>query len=193
MITKDISTYEVSSPFQLNPWKHHFSFILYKVSEITQAEELKKELLKIGDTLTDLYIGSLTISQIISEIKSELSRKQYLTLSEYTEWINETQKKYRTISISDGSFWVLRINKDKNKYIHIHPGKYSPFTIRVKSRTLKTAILFTVFSRQRRDDSIDISQINEIRLRYLNLPPVKSLSSSGGLGRMISLFKSTNK
>jgi hypothetical protein len=73
--------------------------------------------------------------------------------------------------------------------VHIHPGRYSPQTIRVKATTLKTAILILYFEQVADVEIVNANAINQIRKEYLNEPPIKSLSSASGLGRLVDLFQ----
>jgi len=88
----------------------------------------------------------------------------------------------------DKSVWTLRLGENTERHIHLHPGRHSPQTIRVKAATLKTAILCLCLVNAGQTETIETVTINEIRKKYLNEPPIKSFISASGLGRMISLL-----
>jgi hypothetical protein len=90
--------------------------------------------------------------------------------------------------ISDKSIWTLRLGNEKKRYIHIHPGRYSPLTIRVKAVTLKTTIAVRVLVEEIDSELPNLKSINEVRTSFLKLPPLKSLSLSSGIGKFLNIF-----
>ena len=97
-------------------------------------------------------------------------------------------KEFRQIQLRDRSIWVLRSGENQERYLHIHPGRYSPNTIRVKAITLKTAILILSIKQLDEIERIDTQLVNDIRRIYLNEPLLKSFLKASGLGRTIQLF-----
>ena len=181
-------------PVNLNCWKHHAAFIKKRVNTAVSEKKtwtgIQKTLLVIGGSQMDIYLGKLSSVQIADEIKSELIKIKKSEFPEYKNWLHDAGKDFKLHQLSDKSIWTLRLGNDKERYIHIHPGRYSPLTIRVKSSTLKTFIITEIFSAQNEVKEYELSFINQIRYKYLNLPPLKSLSSSSGLLRLKSVFKS---
>ena len=41
----------------------------------------------------------------------------------------------------DGSAWVLRQGEEGGRYVHVHPGRRTPPTLRVRATVLKTAVM----------------------------------------------------
>ena len=181
-------------PVNLNCWKHHAGFIKKQieiaVSEKIFESEFRKILLVIGESQMDLYLGKFSPEYIIKEIKSSLIKIGKFDFDEYNNWLKEERNDYRIISLTDKSNWVLRSGSVKQRYVHIHPARYSPLTVRVKSSTIKTFILTEIYSVYQEDIEYELSFINQIRSKYLKLPPLKSLSSSAGLLRLKSIFNS---
>ncbi|MCG6912570.1 hypothetical protein LJE86_01500 [bacterium BMS3Abin03] len=136
----------------------------------------------------DIYLGKLTSTQIAKGITETLKKNFKFKLNNYSKWLSEEKKDYKLLTISDKSVWTLRLGKDQERYIHIHPGRCSPLTIRVKSSTLKTYILSEVFSIDKETKQDELMYINKLRVGFLNLPPLKSISSSKGLLRLRNLF-----
>ncbi|MGM0648747.1 MAG: hypothetical protein ACQESZ_10235 [Bacteroidota bacterium] len=65
---------------------------------------------------------------------------------QYTGWIRQ-QDMYFTFRLSDGSDWLMREGNDKERYIHIHPGKNSRQSRRIKSRSLAIFMAMLYYSR----------------------------------------------
>jgi hypothetical protein len=182
----------IPPPVNLNCWKHHAGFIKEQIHLIAPKKisepGLKKILLTIGESQMDIYLGKLTSTQIAKGITETLKKNFKFKLNNYSKWLSEEKKDYKLLTISDKSVWTLRLGKDQERYIHIHPGRCSPLTIRVKSSTLKTYILSEVFSIDKETKQDELMYINKLRVGFLNLPPLKSISSSKGLLRLRILF-----
>ena len=121
-----------------------------------------------------------------AEIIDFLKREKVILRGKFIEWLNE---KYRLVSISDKSVWTLRLGESVERYVHIHPGRYSHHTRRVKALTLKTAILTLCCERLGEPKLSGKELINEVRKKYLNEPPLKSVSSEAGLGKLLELLR----
>jgi len=181
----------VPLPINFNCWKHHVGFIrkqIESVREIIELEELKVYLLKIGESQMDLYFGGYTPVKISEQILDYLYQKKILSFNQYQDWLTKDEKDYQLVELKDKSIWTLRLGEDVSRYVHIHPGRYSPHTIRVKATTLKTVILVLCSEKIGEIKTIETQTINQIRKKYLNEPPIKSYSSASGLGRLIDLL-----
>jgi len=137
----------------------------------------------------DLYYGHLSPKDISDLIIEQLEKKNHLALGSYNQWLREEETNYKLISLSDNSIWTLRKGDDDARYVHIHPGRYSPHTRRVKALTLKTAIFVLCFEKLGGFKLSGIELINHIRKEYLNEPPLKIFSSESGLSKIISLLR----
>ena len=182
----------VQLPLTFNCWKHHAGFIknqieIYRSKKIS-VEELQKTLLVIGESQMDLYVGKLSPKKICDEIVSKLKSTGVLSFKEYKKWLFEKGNEYKLVEISDNSVWALRLGKQNERYVHIHPGRYSLFTIRVKALTLKTAIAVLIINYEKNIPLIDTLKINEVRKKILNLPPVKKVSSNSAVVRVINIL-----
>jgi len=151
-------------------------------------DELKLYLLKIGESLMDLYFGKYSPEEISKQILDALDRKKIFSFKEYKDWLIKGGKDYQLLKLKDSSVWTLRLGENLERYIHIHPGRHSPQTVRVKAITLKTAILILSFEKIGQIKTIETETINEIRKKHLNDVPIESFSSASGLGRMINLL-----
>ena len=181
----------IPPPINLNCWKHHAGFIIKQIkslSEIKELEELKAYLLKIGESQMDLYYGDYSPVKISEQILDWLHRNKIYSSDHYKEWLFKDGKDYQLVELKDKSVWALRLGDDIARYVHIHPGRYSPHTVRVKATTLKTAIFLLCFEQLGEIKSFETETVNDIRKKYLDEPPLKSFSAASGLGRLIDLF-----
>ena len=181
----------IPSPVHFNCLKHHAGFIKNQIASVTSTkifELLRKQLVKIGGSQMDLYLGIHTPVEISKQVLEILNRKKISSFTEYQNWLLMKGKEFRQIQLRDRSIWVLRPGENYERYLHIHPGRYSPNTIRVKAITLKTAILILSIKQLDKIERIDTQVVNDIRRIYLNEPPLKSFLKASGLGRKIQLF-----
>jgi hypothetical protein len=182
----------IQLPLTFNCWKHHTGFIkkqieYYRIKRIS-VEEIQKTLLVIGESQLDLYVGELSPQKICDEIISKLKSTGVLSYEDYKQGLFEKGKEYKLTEISDHSIWALRLGKQEERYVHIHPGRYSPATIRVKALTLKTAIAVLMLNYEKQFPLIDTLQINEVRKKILNSPPVRKVSSNSAVTRIINIL-----
>lgn len=176
--------------FQFNPLKHHLQFIAsfckYYRNNFNE-DEFKNQLLQVGRNVTDIYTGSLTAEQIIGQIDAHLTKENIIDYIKYSGYINDQPKAYINILINDGSEWTLTMGENKEKFVHVHPARSSKNVVRVRSNALKTAILINVFTDG--GNGMNLKELNRLRRRYPNLPPLKTLNKKS----MISLLSKALK
>jgi hypothetical protein len=181
----------VPLPIHFNCWKHHAGFIKERIKAIHSEKDmgtLRSSLLKIGESQMDLYLGKFSPEEISNQSIAMLKREKILSLEHYKKWLSKDGKDYQLISLKDKSIWTLRLSENQKRYIHLHPGRYSPHTIRVKATTLKTAILVLCLEQVGEIKSFETETVNNVRKKYLDEPPLKSLSKASGLIRLIDLL-----
>jgi len=176
-------------PILFNPWKHHAWFI---TRQIQQAKKLglahfTKAVKTIGNNQMDMYVGDMSPAEIGKEILDILQEKQISTKEEYKHWITQGQEQYRLLTIKDESVWTLLWSQGTKRYIHIHPARYAPHTMRVKGTSLKTVILSCAYVRVEGKQA-DLSLINHVRKEILGLSPVQRLDPEKGLGKVWRYF-----
>jgi hypothetical protein len=179
-------------PINFNCWKHHAGFIkkqIESVKEMKELEELRVYLLKIGESQMDLYFGRFSPSDISEQFLSALHRIKIFEFEQYKNWLTKEGKNYQLVELRDNSVWALRLGDDVSRYVHIHPGRYSPHTVRVKATTLKTAIFLLCIEQLGETKSFEMETVNNIRKKYLDEPPLKSFSNASGLRRLIDLLR----
>lgn len=176
---------------QLNALKHHIRAITCLIRDCSPAE-LPRHLKVLGNSQMDLYLGALEKADISAEVLQALTALEIYTEQQYCEWL-EQHHHYRSITLSDGSVWILRLGKEHDKYIHIHPGRYSPASIRVKAAVLKTAIAVWVYLKNGLISEVNEHTLNRVRKEVLDLPPLKSLAESRAILKMIGVVKANTK
>lgn len=180
---------EIPVPITFNPYKHHFRFLLeetekWKAKNWTMVE---KDLRSIGNNLIDFYVGDLSIIQICKESLDYFKRENITRKNEFSNWLNASA--YKRIKLSDNSEWLVKEGINPNRYIHIHPAKYSQHTIRVRATTLKTVIALNVQSVPfQKEINTNLFAVNNIRMIMLGLSPIKSLTPGAGILRIWKLF-----
>jgi hypothetical protein len=179
-------------PITFNAFKHHFRFLNERIIVWKKLDwnEVVKELKYIGNNLTDLYCGNLSVDSIIYECCQHFKKLNITDEHKLAEWLKPLE--YRKIRLSDNSLWVVKQGSDQCHYIHVHPAKNSPHTIRVRATTLKTVIALKVKA-LKQDNIIDynLKTVNSIRTGCLGLSPVKSLVKGKGIDRIRNLFNGT--
>jgi hypothetical protein len=140
----------------------------------------------------DLYYGRSMPGEIAGQVIKYLSSIPVKDNEQYAEWLLEKGKEYQILTLNDKSVWTLRSGDEINRYVHIHPGRYSPYSVRVKALTLKTAISALACSKIKSASAFDIDLINEARKKILNIPPLKSINNEKGIGKLINLLISLN-
>jgi hypothetical protein len=185
---------DILPPVLFNPWKHHLKFIQSEINQAAKCGEvnlsrLRGGLLSIGDSITDLYTGGLSPTDISSFIINDLRTSGLLERDAYAGWINKAKNSYRMIGLPDSSIWTLRIGEEKNRYIHIHPGRYSPQSFRIRAGTLKSAVSTLVWTKINGSSPYETDTVNKARKHFLNVSPVKSVSLNYGLGKLIKILE----
>ncbi len=158
------------------------------VKSLKEIDELKIHLLRIGDSQMDLYYGKYSPTEISDQIINSINRKKISSENHYDEWLKNEGKDYKLVELKDKSIWTLRLGETRERYVHIHPARYSPHTIRVKATALKTVILILCLEGFGELKDIDTESVNIIRKKYLNEPPLKSLSKASGFMRLLDRF-----
>lgn len=184
---------EIPPPVLFNRWKHHLGFISNSVKELASSGRpdytaLGNTLKVIGNSQADLYTGGITDSEVASCAVQYINELGIYEISSYIRWLHSEGKRYRIIGLPDGSKWTLLEGNSSERFLHIHPSRYSPYSMRVKAVTLKTAIsaIYLAAIEMAGADSKEI--INRARKEILNECPVKSAENSSALIKLIKLL-----
>lgn len=182
---------KIPVPVTFNPSKHHFGFLLEQIElwRKTEWKNVEKELLLIGGNLLDLYLGKLTVEQICRESIDYFREKEISDPVEFRKWLGPME--FRKIELSDKSLWVIKEGIDEERFIHIHPAKNSPSSIRVKGTTLKTVLALLINNEKLTGDQrSNLERVNQIRTDCLKLSPIKTLERGKGILRLWNYFNS---
>ena len=168
---------DIPTPVRFNPFKHHRNYIL-GILETASREEIISMVDPVCNNYIDIYTGSITHEAIGNAIIGILKSKQVFLADDFTRWVDSTNG-YRQIKLEDGSEWIVRKSKEADRYIHIHPTRTGPFTIRLKGSTLKTAYLLKVgFGISQ--EMLSLENVNRVRMQ-IGLSPVKKLERGKGI------------
>ena len=182
----------IAPPVLFNAIKHHRAFQINFVSAsrhgLLSAARQNDQLLKVGNSMIDLYCGGLSVAQICSEIAGQLKSMTCYERRDYLQFLNTSRKRFKLLELSDGSSWTLLIGREPQRYIHIHPSRASLHTVRVRALALKTALLLLINYEMAGCENNLIGLVNEIRGKYLRESPIKNESYAKGLKRALNLF-----
>jgi hypothetical protein len=143
------------------------------------------ELLKIGNSVTDIYCGSLSLVEIVESVELQLKTSGSLSRNSFGKFIRESQKNFRNIRVTDGSEWTLLLAADQKRYLHLHPARGSAFIIRAKANAMKTAIVIKTFCTEECFQQDLLNTINEVRVELLGESPIQNLKKTKGINRVL--------
>jgi hypothetical protein len=182
---------EIPPPFLCNPLKHHLGFIRDYIDEKlksglqTDNMTIIRDLKHLGGSLMDVYTGSLKTGQIINEISEFLKEKNLTGQERFLRWAGNDPKNYKTITLSDGSQWILKYYNDDLRYVHPFPSRCCSHSFRIKANTLKSAILYMLFTGK---DFITEEDLNLARA-IAGLSPVKEVVDAEAITEMIEMLR----
>lgn len=179
-------------PVLLNTWKHHAGWIRWRIGRTVEGgnagvDALVTEMAIVGSRLMDLYTGSFTPVEIGEHVVTQLRTADRFAFEPLSAWL-QVQGEYSMIELPDGSKWTIRLGPADGRYLHLHPGRWVPHTIRVQANTLKSAVMAHAHALLVGGDPNDLAIVNEARRRYLGLLPMRELTGDGGLGAVISVL-----
>jgi hypothetical protein len=133
----------------------------------------------------DIYTGSLSIRNICCETEEFLRGKGLLNIKAYEVWLGTDRDEYRLIGLSDGSLWTLKFHDDPDRFVHIFPARNSQHSFRVKSNTLKSALIYLIIIGK---DLVTGEYLNYVR-PLLNLSPVRNATDTEAILEMIEILR----
>jgi len=196
-ITADLvapSAWETPTPVLLNTHKHHAGFLGERIKRAVAAGPdglgpLAGELVVIGTKLMDLYHGPFSPREIGEKVLADLTQARRDAPDAFRAWV-EAEGGYRVVEFpEDTSRWVLRY-ADEDRFVHVHPARYSPFTVRVRANVLTTAVMALAHVGVHGGDPLDRKVVNAVRRDHLGLAPVgRDPSGDEGIGSVIALLR----
>jgi hypothetical protein len=185
---------EVLRPVLFNTYKHHAGALRARIAAAAQAgpsalAQWAARVAVLGTKLMDLYTGPLSPHDLSAHILEILRAANHLERDAYRAWL-AGQGDYAVVTLPDESRWVLRLADEPDRYIHLHPGRWSPHTLRVRANVLKTAFVVLAHVRLFGGDPMDRGLINAMRLKHLGLSPLgQDPESEAGLGVVIEVLR----
>ncbi|NML40924.1 hypothetical protein HHL17_27260 [Chitinophaga sp. G-6-1-13] len=147
--------------------------------------DLPAALQKIGTSQMDMYTGALAPEVIFEEVIGQLTAQNILLPTAFAAWV-ATRDGYMEVTLSDTSCWILRLSDDAVRYIHLHPGRYSPHSLRIKAAALKTAMAYKAAAANGLLTGELLVDMNAVR-GMAALSPVRSLEDAQHILKIISL------
>ncbi|MBY0458059.1 MAG: hypothetical protein K2V38_12025 [Gemmataceae bacterium] len=184
-------------PALLNTWKHHAGWIRWRIARAADAgsagvEALPAEMAVVGTRLMDLYTGAFPPAEIAEFVFAELKANGRFAFDPLSRWLAE-QDEYALTELPDGSKWTIRLGPAAGRYVHLHPGRWAPNTLRVQANTLRSAVMAHAHAQLTGGDPTDLAVVNAARQLYLGLLPVRELTADGGLGAVITALAEEEK
>jgi len=177
-------------PITFNPHKHHLVFLKRQIetwkTKSWDEDEVETELRCIGNNMIDLYCGKLTVNEIERQCIAFAEKENLIDAEKLAKWLAPAE--FRKTELTDKSLWVIKQGLASERFLHIHPAKYSPFCVRVRAATLKTVVALKIFAGENTSVALQLSTVNYIRTKYLNLSPVKNLEKGKGIARLWTVF-----
>jgi hypothetical protein len=186
-----IAETEIPEPILFNPLKHHLGFIREFILQKTEANQsgdqktMIRELKHLGTSVMDVYTGPLPVNEISNEVIVFLKEKELLRSGAFSGWTGIGMKDFRIISLSDGSQWTLKYRDNMLRFVHIFPARESRHTFRVKSNTLKSALLYYILVGK---DFITGDDLNRVR-PLLGLSPIRDPVDAEAITEMIEILR----
>lgn len=182
--------YQIPEPFLFNPIKHHLGFIKEFIDLNIDKSRLDNQSLNIairhlGRSVMDIYKGPLPIRNICIETEAFLMHKDIIKQESFSEWTGTKFNCFRIITISDGSRWTLKFHNNPERFVHLFPARNSQHTFRVKSNTLKSALIYNIIIGK---DLVTGDDLNKVR-PLLGLSPVKNAIDTEAILEMIEILR----
>jgi hypothetical protein len=178
----------------LNAHKHHAGFLGERIRRAAAGPaglpELAADLVVVGTKLMDLYHGPFSPREIGEKVLADLTRAGRDAPEAFRAWV-EGAGGYRVVEFpEDTSKWVLRYGEEGGRFVHVHPARRSPFTVRVRATGLTTAVMALAYVGVHGGDPLDRKVVNAVRRDYLGLAPVgRDPSGAEGIGSVIALLR----
>jgi hypothetical protein len=182
--------YQIPEPFLFNPLKHHIGFIKEFINNFidksgSDIQVLTRELRHLGGSVMDIYKGSLSVRNICFETEAFLKQKDVIRREPFFNWAGNKPDCYSIIPLSDSSQWTLKFYNNPQRFVHIFPARNSPHTFRVKSNTLKSALIYNIIMGK---DLVTGDDLNKVR-QLLGLSPVKDSIDTEAILEMIEILR----
>lgn len=191
----DAPELDVLPPVLFNTWKHHAGTLRTRLDQVAgggpeAVRALARQLAVVGGGLMDLYTGTLSPRDLSARVIDDLRRSGRLDPEAYHAWLLQAGDYAMLTHPDDGSCWVLRMGDPAGRFVHLHPGRWTPYTMRVRANVLKTAVLVHAHVRVHGGDPMSRDVIDAVRRDLLGLAPLgRDPGGDAGLGAAIELLR----
>ena len=103
----------------------------------------------------------------------------------FAGWTGRGIQDFRIIELTDGSQWTIKYHCNNSRYVHIFPARGSKYTFRVKSNTIKSALLYYILIGK---DYITGEDLNRVR-PLLGLSPIRDPMDAEAITEMIEIIR----
>ncbi len=178
-----------TNQIHFNPVKHHLLFVCAKLKDSITNERASflESIQSINSNFVDLYTGQYSPEEIKEKLVHELTKLKIYCESEYIEWLANSG--YRTITLDDGAKWILRKSENKEAFVHVHPSRVPPLTVRVHGNAWKTVVGFLAMNSDGSCHIPTLAQINNFRKEFLDLSPVKGNENLKRVKKVLDLIQ----
>jgi len=165
---------------RFNALKHHYGYFCSRLGQWEKWpwDQVALEIQELGTNQFDVYTGALSPEEITGQTADQLNSCGVGSRDTLVKWLGKNG--YRTLVLSDGSRWVVRLGEDPLKYIHLHPARQQNLVERIKASHLKTAVGLYMdpdyAGTEKNEEATAL--INRVRTARLGLSPVRSASES---------------
>lgn len=169
--------FDIPIPIRLNPFKHHRNYIL-RILRNASPEFIYNLLDPICNNYIDLYTGTKSPNDIGHAVIHLLKSNYAFHSEDFKHWV-DSKNGYRSVQLEDQSEWVVRKSNEVERYVHLHPARTCPFSMRFKGSSLKTAYQLKVNFTDSAEP-ISLEKVNRVR-KQIGLSPVKKLDRNKGI------------
>jgi hypothetical protein len=187
-----ISGVHIPAPVMFNPLKHHLGFIREytrawsdSTHNHTDQSVMISELKHLGSSVMDIYSGTLTIEQICREVLAYPGINQFAEPEKLAAQAGRKLTDFRIITLSDSSRWSVSCSDSSRLWVHIFPARGSIYSFRIKSNTIRSAILYHILIGK---DYVTNNDLNIVR-SLLGLSPVKDTVDAEAINEMIEILR----
>jgi hypothetical protein len=183
--------FQISEPFLFNPLKHHLGYIREFIDlniedkSSNDSTNLLNDLKYLGRSVMDVYTGSLSVNNICKETKRILEHNYTFNRELFSHWAGSKMDDFRIITLSDDSQWTLKYYNNEVRYVHLFPARSGMHIFRVKSNTLKSALLYHIIIGK---DYITGDDLNKVR-KILGMSPIKNTTDTEAITEMIEILR----
>ncbi|NIG56459.1 hypothetical protein [Chitinophaga sp. Cy-1792] len=169
--------------------KHHLFSVRHFIQSSLPTDNKLHTIKTFGGSQFDIYTGPLQTETITQEVLHYLIRQDLSNRDAFENWVN-TNGGFRTITLSDNSSWTLRIQPAiadaAAPFVHLHPSRYSPNTLRIKANAMKSIVVYYLLATD--TTILNFTVLNVLREKHLDLSPIDPAGNTEELQKVFALL-----